>query len=451
MKIAIPINKKLFDIYTLFTREPFVEYFTEELEFFSNRDGGLIALISRDLIDQDYNVCILSRDESKQYRAQLIAVSLSTIEIARKWIEDKMSINSIAHHDNNSNYFDIFQNLNNIQKQHPHYVFLRDNIAFQAAKSILQEISYHYKDIDGNFIDQFQSKNGFDSRVWELFLFCFFREQVFSFNRNHNAPDYLIKKFNTEIAVEAVIVSRKSEINKLESKSVKEINELLKNDTPLLFASALFDKMKKKYWEKEHVKNKPFVIAIADFHDTISMIWTSNALLGYLYGYNYKPSSDSKGNLIVSPIKIDNYVKSNGTEISSGFFFQPNSENVSAIIFSSSGTVSKFNRMGMQAKLGSDKVTLMQFGVFYNHRQDATEPELRSSQVNEFSNETWSEGVIIYHNPNALIPLNQELFDERVAQIFFDVKEKLITSLMPKKFPYCSFTYNLLKKEANNI
>jgi hypothetical protein len=42
MKTAIPINKKLFDIFLLFTREPFVQYFTKELEFYSNGNGGLL-------------------------------------------------------------------------------------------------------------------------------------------------------------------------------------------------------------------------------------------------------------------------------------------------------------------------------------------------------------------------------------------------------------------------
>ena len=74
----------------------------------------------------------------------------------------------------------------------------------------------------------------------------------------------MIEKFNQEIAVEAVIISRKTDLES-ELKSQEEIQEKLNNEVPLLFGNALFDKMKKKYWEKEHVKDKPFIIAIADF------------------------------------------------------------------------------------------------------------------------------------------------------------------------------------------
>ncbi|NOZ45815.1 MAG: glycosaminoglycan attachment site [Chlorobi bacterium] len=443
MKTAIPINKKLFDIYLLFTREPFVQYFSKELEFYSNGNGGLIGLISLDYTDNDYYGCILSRDKSKQYRAELITASVETIEEVRNWIDDEMSSNSIVFHDNKHEYFDLFKNLNNEEKQHPNYKLLNTNIALSMAKETIKEVSYHYKDI-GNFIDQFQSINGFDARVWELFLFCFFREQFFSFKRNFNSPDYMIEKFNQEIAVEAVIVSRKTHLES-EPKEADEIQKKLDNDIPLLFGNALFDKMKMEYWKKEHVKGKPFLIAIADFHDTMSMTWTFNALSDYLYGYKYEHSFDKEGKLIVKPVKIGNYTKPNGTKISSGFFFQPNSENVSAIIFSSCGTLSKFNRMGKQAELGSNIPTLIRMGSFYNHDPNADKPHLVSYPVSKDSNETWSEGTVVFHNPNAKIPVNPAFFDDRVAQCFFE--NKFIHSKMPKYFPYNSFTQNLIPKE----
>lgn len=145
MKTAIPINKKLFDIYLLFTREPFVQYFSKELEFYSNGNGGLLGLISIDLTDNDYYGCILSRDESKQYRAELVVASLPTIEDTRNWIDKNMSSNSITFHDNKHEYFDLFQDLDNEEKQHPFYKLLKSNISQSMAKETIQEVSYHYK------------------------------------------------------------------------------------------------------------------------------------------------------------------------------------------------------------------------------------------------------------------------------------------------------------------
>jgi len=448
MKTAVPINKKLFDIYLLFTREPFVRYFTKELEFYTNGNGGLIGLISLDYTDNDYYGCILSRDKAKQYRAEKVEASIPTIEEARQWIDKQMSSDSLVFHDNSHDFFDLFDKLDNEKQIHPNYKLLKSSIGLSSAKEVIKEVSYHYKDIDGNFIDQFQSLNGFDSRVWELYLYCFFREQFFSFKRNYNAPDYMIEKLNKEIAVEAVIISRKTSLEEAESKNQNEIEEKLKNEIPLLYGSAIFDKMKKKYWEKEHVKNKPFVIAIADFHDTMSMIWTSNSLSEYLYGYKYEHSFDDSGELIIKPIEVNDYTKPNGTKIPSGFFFLPGSENVSAVIFSSSGTLSKFNRMGKQAGLGSDKLNLVRMGNYYNHDPNAAVPNTITYPVNENSPETWSEGVIIFHNPNAKQPLDPEMFDERVAQCFY--KDEFIHSVMPELFPYNSITHNMVTTEDEN-
>lgn len=443
MKLAIPISKKLFDIYLLFTREPFVRYFTKELEYYSNGNGGLLGFISLDLTDNDYSVCILSRDISKQYRAERFDVSISTLEEARKWIDQTMGDNTITFHENNNKYFDIFAKLKDEHKLHPNFIYLRDHLGLESAKRTLSEISYHYKDIDGNFIEQFQSLNGFDSRIWELYLFCFFREQYFSFERTHEAPDYIVENLTYKIAIEAVIVSRKTPVkDELNISKQEEINEKLENEMPLLFGSALFDKAKKKYWEKDHVKGLPFVIAIADFHDSLSMTWSFSALLEYLYGHTFKHSFDVEGNIIVEAVNVGNYKKQNGTEIPSGFFLDKGNENISAILFSSCGTVSKFNRIGKQAGFGNDKSKLIRMACFHDHTPNADKPRLISYEVNEESNETWSEGVVIYHNPNAKIPLDPNVFEDTVAQYFF--RDGKLMNYFPEVFPYNNMTHNII-------
>lgn len=174
MKKLQPLSKKLFDIYALFTREPFVRFFSKELEFYSNGNGELIGFISIDLTDKDYYACILSRDQSMQFRAEKVTGNITTIEEAREWIEKAFNDDSITSHDNKFDYFDVFQDLDNSNKIHPHFELLKNAEYMLSAKEVIKEVSYHYKDIDGNFIDQLQSLNGFDSRIFELYLYCFF-------------------------------------------------------------------------------------------------------------------------------------------------------------------------------------------------------------------------------------------------------------------------------------
>ena len=104
--------------------------------------------------------------------------------------------------------------------------------------------------------------------------------------------------------------------------------------------------------------------------------------------------------------------------------------------------------MGKQAGLGSDFVTLIRIGTFYNHEPNADKPNLITYTVDEHSNETWSEGTVVFHNPNAKIPLNPAFFDDKVAQSFFE--NEFIYSKMPRIFPYSSSTQVLIPKKDDN-
>jgi hypothetical protein len=99
----------------------------------------------------------------------------------------------------------------------------------------------------------------------------------------------------------------------------------------------------KEYWQLHDVSKWPLVIAIADFHAKGSMLWTSTGLQEYLYGTRHEFSFDSDGKLIISPLKIETH-KLGNKKIPSGFFFQPKAEHISVVLFSNSGTISKFTR-----------------------------------------------------------------------------------------------------------
>lgn len=157
----------------------------------------ILGLISLNFTDNDYYAAIFSRDNARQYRAVQIEASVETIELAREWINKQMGVDLIISYEDKSKYFDLFSNKVKNKKIHPYYKVLNENIAFKAAKDVIKEISYHYKDIDGNFIQQFQSFNGFDARLWELYLFCMCREEMFSFKRNSYAPDFIIEKLDS--------------------------------------------------------------------------------------------------------------------------------------------------------------------------------------------------------------------------------------------------------------
>lgn len=444
MKNAQPLNPHLFNIYLLFTRDPFVRNLVHELEYYCTWNKRLIGFIGRDKIDNDYSVVILSRDGVNQYRAERLQTDIQSIEEARAWIDEEMGSDALIQHENKRRSFDLFSLCVDKSQISPYFELLMNAEAYRASRECIAEVSYHYKDVDGNFIQQFQSINGFDARLWEIYLFCYCREEEFDFRRNINAPDYMIHKGTTEIAIEATIVSNKEKDKEKFFQfiipSQEDLDREINNDMPIRFGGALFDKLKKKYWEKEHVAGKPLIFAIADFHSPHSMSWSFAALMDYLYGYRYKVIEEN-GAITTMPEQIEPYTKATGAKVPAGFFFLPDAENVSAIISNPTATLSKFNRLGKQAGLGSPNSNLIRKGIIHNH-QNQLEPIEFRYVVSPESQETWAEGVTIYHNPNAKYSIDPSLFPS-AAHHFFNLEEKKIYSIYPDVYPYVATTVNL--------
>jgi len=174
------------------------------------------------------------------------------------------------------------------------------------------------------------------------------------------------------------------------------------------FGSALTSKLSKKYWEKEHVKGGSLLFAIHDFSQPMSMVFTRSALHPYLYGYDADWEHDAKGMLQITPRKIESH-RWGEKVISSGFFNLPGAEYVSAVIFSNSGTISKFNRMGLHTGFGSNRVRLIREGTVLNHDRNATEPiPFQKNVRDEDYKEYWVEGLEVFHNHRAKYPIEPE-------------------------------------------
>jgi hypothetical protein len=235
-----------------------------------------------------------------------------------------------------------------------------------------------------------------------------------------------------------------------------EVLRRQEHEIPIRFGSPLFSKLQKRYWELAHVKGLPLVFAIADFHDDQSMMWTSTALINYLYGVRHEFHFDEHGQLVITPIKIETHrvdraqgasilvAPADHKEIPSGFFFQPEAEHVSAVLFSASGTISKFNRLGRQAGFKAPGVVMVRTGTYHDHNPNAHLPRPFRYVVDEKAQETWAEGLSMFHNPNALHAVPEELFPTIAHHRFRDGQ---ILSVLPKLHAYASLTINMVGKE----
>lgn len=267
-----------------------------------------------------------------------------------------------------------------------------------------------YEDVDGNFVEQFQT-TGFDARMWELYLFAMLVEAGYSIDRAVAIPDFQARSLLGEVSIEATTVnpSRDAQGTIVPPPPLDTPAQAMafQNDyMPIKFAGPLTDKLAKRYWERANVAGRPLVLAIQDFHAPMSMTISTSSLPKYLYGIAHDWKHDEAGKLVITPRKLSVH-RWGSKEVPSGFFSLPDAENVSAVITNGSATISKFNRIGMIAGFGSKRVRLVREGLAVDPDPNATNPRRFVHEVNSADyRETWMEGMDVFHNPSARIPLD---------------------------------------------
>jgi hypothetical protein len=188
-----------------------------------------------------------------------------------------------------------------------------------------------------------------------------------------------------------------------------ELRRYMTHYLPIKFAGPLTKKLSRRYWEQAHIGRRPIVLAIADFHYPMSITWSQTGLVTYLYGYAHKWHHDDQGKLVIDPERIQEHSWGAKT-VPSGFFNLPDSEHISAVISSRAATISKFNRMGLKAGFGSPRVRMIRKGKRYVDDPNRAEPEDFVVAVHEPKyEESWAEGLEVYHNPLAANPIDPEM------------------------------------------
>lgn len=414
-----PISFLRFNALASYARHPRTRFVADELSAFEHADERVLGLVIRDRIDGDFAGIVFARDERLRYRWIGMTEFERSERRARARLRPKLERAAMApdddHHqgDADGEPVDFFEPVVPPERLHNDFETLRSSIGFSPARGIIEPMMRWYEDVDGNFIEQFQTA-GFDARLWELYLFAAFVELGFSIDRDEPAPDFIAHAPWGELAVEAVTVNPTQAIGGKPlppppTNTTEEREAFLKQYMPIKFANALYNKLQKEYWAKPHVRDMPFAIAVEDFSSPGSMVFTRSALQIYLYGYDHDWHHDKDGRLVITPRRVAEHQWEDKKK-PSGFFFLPGAENVSAVIFSNAGTISKFNRMGVLAGFGADDIQLIRRGLAINPDPNATEPSPFEQVVTEAGySESWVEGIDVYHNPRALTPLDPSL------------------------------------------
>lgn len=281
-------------------------------------------------------------------------------------------------------------------------------------------------DPDKNWVSDCQTAN-FHTRMWEAQLLASFREQGLLVTQQHTSPDFEIQnRLGSSATVEAVTANPTipyNHVNAPPSMHPTERDEIFFGSAAVRFAKTLRSKLQRNYHLLPHVSGKPFIIALADFHAPTSMVWSREALIGYLYGsgaevkiINGKCTAvETKSKLLLGEDRIP-----------AGLFTDSRHEELSAVIFSNACSISKLNRVGISAGANMDQYRYTRVGHVFDRTPGALEgiPFCHNITSKEYRDlwpqgyEPWTAEMEVFHNPYAHHPTPKSLLPE--ATHWFD-------------------------------
>jgi hypothetical protein len=107
------------------------------------------------------------------------------------------------------------------------------------------------------------------------------------------------------------------------------------------------------------------------------------------------------------------------------------------VLFTNSGTISKFNRIGTERGYGPDDVAMVRYGTVYNPEPNAIKPKLDGYLVGDYRpevRETFSEGLHLMHNPWASNPLPAGSLRDLTEHRLLDSGHVQVTTSRPEPF-----------------
>lgn len=317
---------------------------------------------------------------------------------------------------------------------HPQFLMLKNSTIHEAARNLLNDIFSKLPNPDNHFAREFQSQ-GFNSRVFELGLFQLLAETGFKISQEFDAPDYMLTKGKLRIAVEAVASSPKivgkNTLNDIKKLSAAAEKNRAMHDFPIRAGSSLFSKIKKRYWELEQFKNIPLVFAYQALHEGGSLFFKPEYLIEYLFGVRLNDRF-----VTGFAKKNDKGHRKGEKKIPSGFFNQPDVENLSAVLFTNGLTIPKFFRMADIGEKNSS-VDWYRRGIAYlPHPRFIVGLKFQYNRKDKLAaKEDWSQSAMLIHNPNAIHPIQPFLFPQ-FSHAF--LRDGLLSIEVPRFHPIMS-------------
>lgn len=285
---------------------------------------------------------------------------------------------------------------------------------------LLQQWCAGFEDRDGKFVQEFQTT--FNSSFWELYLHAVLKELKLDVDYRHARPDFVVTsphEFCIEAGSAQPVGGKPLEPGQTDETMalLEDLNELNRHAMVRL-ANSFHSKVKKyreSYITLEHVRDKPFVLAVAAFDSPAFFTLSTRPMEALLYNYYVDEEAFIAGEReTLEGEHLASVNKDNGAPIELGLFQCPAFSEVSAVIWNPCATWGKVRTMS--PLVANERVVVQ--SVRYNpnshlpHRLVETKPD---------TSETLLDGLTVFHNPFATHPLDPAVFRHTdVAQVYVD-------------------------------
>jgi hypothetical protein len=334
---------------------------------------------------------------------------------------------------------DLFVPIVSAGRLHPSFRQVASQAGYAPSRAMMQKVFSRWGQRDPNFVQQFQT-DGFDARTWELYLLASFDSLGYTIDISHEQPDLLLTGRGVRWALEATTANPPAGGSQPVPEDPDARAEYLREELPIRLGSPLLSKLGKRYWERPHVAGLPLVFALQSFVTDDSLHYADNALCDLLFGV--RTTGVRRGDATLEVISTPIETHSGSKTIPSNFFQQPDAEQISAVLWSNSGTVGKFGRMAFQQGLATAGLTMRRFGTRFVMDPNSSEPASFNYEVGD-RQERWSEGLVLVHNPQAAIPLPYKVLPEAVHHV---LEHGQVVSTLPTFHAFNSVTVTLVRK-----
>ncbi|WP_295705412.1 hypothetical protein [Brevundimonas naejangsanensis] len=443
---ASEIPERRFQALAGYTRDYRTIAFLQEFAWFESDDGRVLGVQMWDRFDRDFGWLALGRDERGRFRAIDVNSSLVTPEAARdellaamdRWQSEPDDAMHQGLDDDEEELLaavDFFAPLTPEADQHPSFKVLLNDPRYSPAREMIAAMMRYHVDVDGNFIQQFQTV-AFDTRLWELYLFAVFTELGFARMGEHAAPDFVMTSLRGGMGVEATTANPPDDGEAPRPKTRDEALAYMENYVPIKLARALKKKLKKKtpYWEQPGMEGLPFAIALQDFHAPGSMTTVARTATEYVFGVRHSMRGQTRH---IEWIETHAYGTSSEP---SGFFKLKDADHVSAVLVNPQGTLVKFNRLGLMAGFGDPRVRMVRSGIRRHDGDADPRPRPFTDEVHAAGyEESWVEGLVVLHNPGAQRPLDPDLLPGATHE-YLEPDGRIMSALPDSPPPYFART-----------